>query len=58
MVEDNNKLSPVSDMVLTDMGLLVKLKKINTETYPVEHSYIRLILGRGRPPEDWFHVFF
>jgi len=57
MTEDNNKLSSVSDRVLTDMGSLLKLKKIYTETCPEVHFYIRLILGRGRPPEDWFRVF-
>jgi len=58
MEEDDNKLGSVADMVLTDLGLLVKLKKVNTETCPEIHFFIRLILGRGRPPEDWFRVFF
>jgi hypothetical protein len=58
MEEDDNKLGSVSDMVLTDMGSLVKPKKVNTETCPEIHFFIRLILERGRPPEDWFRVFF
>jgi len=58
MEEDDNKLGSVSDRVLTDMGSLVKLKRVNTETCPEIHFFIRLILERGRPPEDWFRVFF
>jgi len=58
MEEDDNKLGSVPDMVLTDLGSLVKLKKVNTETCPEIHFFIRMILERGRPPEEWFRVFF